>query len=330
MINLSTRSFGSSLVSLVACLLPAGMARAETPNPKFNAHVTLRRSLPHRIVQDRIRVFYSTEGPHAVAQVDADKSGHPDQVDDVLTQTRAAWLLWTSLGFADPLTTKRFSEASWLDVHLISKATLQSNGLAYDEIQRFSREGDPPGTGSLCFDVATSIQASANLTPAHELFHILQNSVCYFKNRWFTEGTARWSEKALGTGGLPDGLKPERWPPDDNALEAIFTQDYQTSASYWAPLLTMMDSSGTIPADRIPELVLKARYVNGQPVLKDHRLTGWVFIRDLFKALDAADDTVRQQRGLMRWSEAEQFSPANNAIIHRTVKQAVAAQRSRP
>jgi len=49
--------------------------------------------------------------------------------------------------------------------------------VTFDEIQHYHRPGDPEGTGSLGFSVATSVHAPANLTPAHEMFHIFK-TVC--------------------------------------------------------------------------------------------------------------------------------------------------------
>ncbi len=39
------------------------------------------------------------------------------------------------------------------------------------------------------------------------------------------------------------------------------------------------------------------------------------------------DDLLQLERGLGRWPEAEQFSPANNAVIHRVVTEVVARRR---
>jgi hypothetical protein len=326
-----------SAVLALSLLLAIGPAPAvDAPGTKPLSHAALRRSLPHVLTENHIRVFYATEGEHAVAADDLNQNAIPDQAEDVMIQTLAAWRLWTSLGFADPLTTPRYQGSRWLDIHLLSRGTLGSNGVAYDEIQRFGRDGDPAGTGSLCFDVATSVKAPANLTPAHELFHILQNSVCFLKNRWFTEGTARWSEAALGRGGLPAGLQTRAWPPagdgdgdgDGDALQAVFDGAYDTAGSYWAPLLALEDPDGRLPADRLTRDLREARYINGEPVLKDLHLTGWQFIRELLQALDAADDRLQLERGLGRWPEAEQFSPANNAVIHRVVTEVVARRRS--
>lgn len=318
----------SAVLALPLLLALDSAPAVDAPGTKPLSHAALRRSLPHVLTKERIRVFYATEGEHAVTADDLNQNDIPDQAEDVLIQTRAAWRLWASLGFADPLTTPRYQGSRWLDVHLLSRKTLGSNGVAYDEIQRFGREGEPKGAGSLCFDVATSVKAPANLTPAHELFHILQNSVCFLKNRWFTEGTARWSEAALGRGGLPAGLKPAAWPPADDALQDVFAGAYDTARSYWGPLLALEDPGGRLPEERLPQDLKEARYINGERVPKDFDLTGWQFIGELLQALDAADDLIQRERGLGRWPEAEQFSPANNAVIHRVVTEVVARRRS--
>ena len=285
--------------------------------------VGIRKALPHVLIKERIRVFYTTEGMHAVQAADANGNSIPDQVEDVATQTWAAWQLWTSLGFHDPLKTERYRGVAWLDVHLLSKALLQFNGVAYDEIQRFGRPNDPPRTGSLCFDVATSVTPHANLAPSHELFHVIQNSTTYFKNRWFTEGTARWSERGLGKGAHGSVLNGAPWPPDGVEMAKVFTGTYDTVSSYWEPLLMQNDKRGTIPREQMPQALLEARYVNGQPVLKDLDLTGWELMREILFALGRADDDVKRERHLGNWPEAEQKSNANDAIIHRVVLETV-------
>ena len=284
----------------------------------------LRGAMTQKVILGKLRVFYETSGPHAVSAEDANGNGVPDHPEDVAAQAMGAWQLWTCLGFADPLQTPRYAGAAWIDVHLLSKETIKTNGVAYDELQHFSRPGDAEGTTSLCFDVATSVKAPANLTPAHEMFHLLQNCVCFFKNRWFTEGTARWSEKALGKGGLPEGIRRTVWPPEPAAMEAIFAGAYDTAATYWGPLLASDDEIGTLPEERLPRSLLDAHYANGEPVLKDRQLTGWELIREILTALDAEDDLVFRERKLDRWSEVEQRSDANNAILHRVVQEVMA------
>jgi hypothetical protein len=273
---------------------------------------------------DRIRIFYQTTGQHAVDVADTDADGIPDQVQDVMTQTLAAQIMFVEvLGFPDPFSTERFRSAHFLDIHFRHKDVLKSNGVAYDELQRFKRPGDPEGTVSICFNVATSVKAPANLTPAHEFFHLIQNSVTYFKNRWYTEGTARWSERALGIGALGPARILSQWPlPEDRASE-IFAMAYDASEHFWNPLCAKLDNEGAIPASPALERLKSMHYSDGTPVLKDLRLTGWRFIRDVLAGLDQVDDIAFRELGHDRWSEENQKSPKNDAYILRVVENVV-------
>ncbi|MEN3940121.1 hypothetical protein WJU23_02425 [Prosthecobacter sp. SYSU 5D2] len=289
-----------------------------------------RTSLDQVLVKGKMRFFFTTEGPHAVEATDANGNGVPDQVEDIATQTQGAWLLLIDgLGFPDPFLGERFREAMFLDVHLFSKELLKSNGIAYDELQSFKRAGDPENTRSLCFNVATSVKATANLTPAHELFHIIQNGACFFKNRWYTEGTARWSEKALGTGGVGSGLRSP-WPPSEDMLKKLDDLAYDAAALYWEPLALHVDARGEIPEDRVSAALREMKYVNGEPVLKDLKLHGWEVIRDILTELGEADGKAAKERGLDRWPEEEQRSSANTPYIREAVERVLAKGMKEP
>jgi len=280
----------------------------------FAAHAFAQTSLCHQ--QGRVRVFYHSEGQHAVDPADSNGNQIPDQVEDILTQTLAAQTLFVEvLQFPDPFSTERFREAKYLDIHLRHRDVLKSNGVAYDELQRFKRPQDPEGTLSLCFNVATSVKAHANLTPAHEFFHIIQNSVTYFKNSWYTEGTARWSESSLGAGALGPIVPLPAWPLSDEQAAEIFTASYEASQRFWNPLATRLDPHDALPPSPAFSRLQAMTYVDGTPVLKDTRFTGWAFIREVLLELGRIDDTAYRDLGYERWSEENQRSPKNNAFI---------------
>lgn len=60
-------------------------------------------------------------------------------------------------------------------------------------------------------------------------------------------------------------------------------------------------------------------YTDGSPVLKDLRLTGWAFVRDVIIELGKIDEGTFRQLGYNSWSEENQFSPENNTFILRAV-----------
>ncbi|WP_395740475.1 hypothetical protein [Prosthecobacter sp.] len=297
---------------IVMVLWHASVLRAQEP-------------VKHVHQEGKIRVFYQLEGQHAVDATDANKSGVPDQVEDLLTQIVAARTMFVEvLGFPDPLLTERFRTASFIDVSFRHKDVLKSNGVAYDELQRYNRAGDPKGTLSISFTVATSVKAATNLTPAHEFFHLIQNSVTYFKNKWYSEGTARWSEKALGIGGLGPAKILSAWPLPEEQEAAVYGMAYEAADQFWNPLAAKADDEGVIP--EVPALarVKEMRYTDGTPVLKDLKLTGWEFIREVLQALDRADDVAFRELGYERWSEENQRSPKNNAYIMKSIEDVLA------
>lgn len=288
------------------------------------SHAATNAPVQHVQQAGKIRVYYFTEGQHAVSTSDANTNDVPDQVEDTLTQTRAAWMLFVDLlGFPNPLKTERYRSASYLDIHFRSKDTLKANGVAYDELQRFNRRSDPRGALSLCFNVATSVHAASNLTPAHEFFHVIQNSTTYFKNRWFTEGTARWSQSALGAGGLGAAHPPETWPLTETNRVALFKMAYEASEHFWNPLCARDDTEGLLPDSPQLKQLAALRYADGSPVLKDNRLTGWRLIRDVLVELDKGDDVAFRELGYNSWSEENQRSPRNDQYILQAVAEVV-------
>jgi len=283
----------------------------------------------HRV--GKIRVFFNTTGTNAVEAADVNHNGVPDQVEDVATQTRAAHMLFVeALGFPDPFKTERYRSAAFLDIHLLHKSILRSNGVTYDELQHFRRSSDPPNTPTLCFNVATSVKAASNLTPAHEFFHVIQNSITYFKNRWFTEGMARWSERALGLGGLGKVSYQGPWPPPEEKLTMLFKMAYESSEHFWNGLAAMSDPTGLIPESRLKDELKRLTYANGTRVLQDFQLTGWRLMRDVLRELDKADDIAFRELGYARWTEENQKSEKNNRYILNAAIEVVHRRENRP
>lgn len=272
----------------------------------------------HEHRRGKIRIFYNSEGEHAVDPTDANRNGLLDQVEDLATQTTAAYLLFVdALGFPDPFQTERYRGAAFLDIHLLSKTVLGSNGVAYDELQRYRRPQDPKNTTSLCFNVATSVHPAVNLTPAHEFFHVIQNSITHFKNGWYTEGTARWSERALGVGGIGPVGYQGCWPLAEKDQTALFYMRYEAAERFWNPLALAVDPQGIIPEDRVAPELRQLTYCNGAKVFKDFRLHGWQLIRDLLVELGRVEQAAFRELGYAAWSEANQLSPSNNGYIYR-------------
>jgi hypothetical protein len=274
--------------------------------------------------QGNVRIHYHTEGQHAVDAADTDRNGILDQLEDIMTQTVAARVLFVEvLEFPDPFTTERFKKAAFLDIHLRHKDVLKTNGVAFDELQRFNKPNDPEDTLSICFNVATSVKATANQTPAHEYFHLIQNGVTFFKNRWFTEGTARWAERALGAGGLGPARKLHYWPLPAAQMTEVSTMTYDASEHFWNPLAARLDKLGALPEMPAMKRLRAMKYTDGSAVLKDSELNGWEFIREVLIELGRVDDEAFRALGYDRWSEEMQRSARNDPFIFSAVHDVV-------
>lgn len=279
----------------------------------------------------RIRVIYETTGPGAVRTEDRNGNGIPDQVDDVMTQATAAQALFVeALGFPDPFCTGRFGPARYLDIRIRDRAILKANGVAYDELQPSGVRSDPVGTRCIAFCVASAVNAAENLTPAHEYFHLIEYGASHFKNRWYAEGLARWSERGLGTGGVGRIESPEPWPLPDDGRTNLFAQSYGAAGRFWNPLASRLDPGGRIPAGEALDRLRAMRYADGSPVLKDDALAGWAFVRDVIVELGRADGVAFRELGYDRWSEEHQFSARNDAYILRAVEAVVARHETTP
>jgi hypothetical protein len=287
---------------------------------------------PHIHQDGRFRVIYYIEGKHAISQEDKNRNGVPDRAEDVLTQTMAAYYLFVeTLGFPDPFEGSFFLRAKFLDVVMCSQEVAVTEGglggkqgLAFDQPQFFRIPGDPENTLSIGFRIAISIDAASNQIPAREFFHLIQHSVTFFKNPWFTQGTARWAEDGLKKED-PDGLVPRlaTWPLSKEQTATLFTTGEKAAETFWIPLAAKMNNIGVIPFTPALYKIMPLVYANEKPVFKSMRFPGWMFIRDVLIELGRMDDTAFQKLGYQGWTEENQLSPKNNSYIMQAVNTVV-------
>ncbi|MCI5124784.1 MAG: hypothetical protein D3925_09975 [Candidatus Electrothrix sp. AR5] len=280
----------------------------------------------------KFRVIYYNEGKHAISPEDKNKNRVPDQAEDILTQTVAAYYLFVeTLGFPDPFQSTFFHRAKFLDVVMCSQeATVAEGGLggkkglAFDSPLSFHVPSDPDNTLSISFRVASSINAAADQTPAREFFHLIQYGVTFFRNKWFTEGTARWAEYGLRKED-PDGSGPHlaEWPLSNEQATTLFAKDMQVAETFWTPLAAKMNNKGVIPFTPALHKIMPLAYVNEKPVFKNMRFPGWMFIRDVLMELGRIDDIAFQELGYQEWTEETQSSPKNNKYIMEAINTVV-------
>lgn len=219
--------------------------------------------------------------------------------------------------FIQPKNNQRYQDKlEFIDVHfMLSKASGTSGDalIKYHYINNVSRD-----TYSLSILISTKIK-SGNLTPAHELLHAYQNGYTFFKNRWFTEGTARWVEYAFkpGTG------EQKMLPRNHSTLEQLLAKTYD--AKYFWNRIVSLCSKAPVKLT-IPVILSQAKYIgSSEYVIKGNELYGHDFILSLFQKLQQFDDQSAHDRGLDRnhWKESEQKSVENNKYILMALKEAI-------
>lgn len=306
-------------LNLVICVVVSTVVLPSVAEAQF---AVVRRSLTQHYDIDNIRVFYNTSGDHAVDPTDSNNNGVPDRVEDTAKQSWAAARIFIdTLGFPDPLESERYKEAKYIDVNLLARETITINGMAYDGLQKIGRSIDEPGTRTICFDVATSVQPTKNITAAHEVFHLIQNGCTFFKTRWYTEGMARWAEHALKSGGVGETKYPLRgpWPQSDRNLNQLAQMAYESEFVLWNPLAKLDDKRGIIPSKAVAQDVKDLTYTNGEPVLEDMRLNGAEFMKEVLLELGKLDDTAFERLGYEKWSEPNQKSLKNSPYIYKAI-----------
>ena len=279
------------------------------------------RPLPKYHVRGPIRVFFATEGDLAVTPTDLDANGIPDRVEDVAKQIWAAHYLFCSvLDFPDPLNSERYGGVNCIEAYV--RPLEKGNGVAFENAQRARqiREGTPADR-ALVMRIGAHVAPSKNVTPAHELFHLIQYSSTYFKGRWYLEGMARWSEHALAADAVGrlkyDARGP--WPQRPENLPQLFQMSYDAEFVLWNPIAVRSDPRGSLSTDSITTELTDMRHSDGQPVLHDPELKGAEVMRDILRELSRVDDIAFKRLGYQDWSEDNQRSPKNDPFIYQAI-----------
>lgn len=246
------------------------------------------------------RIFYSLSGSDALPNAeDSDRNRVPDYVERIaaaLTTARDSYD--RELHLTDPLRSPRYNnEAQFIDINILRfplSANGPRHGIAYDELSSFVRARDQSRKVKvLVIDIANDLSPE-NRTPAHELFHLYQNGYTFFKNRWYTEGTARWAED-LGKNPT-DSLA--QWPRSSSAIQGLFGKTYET-APFWRSVALKVDPQNA----------------------------GRVFMKAFLEEMDRMDDTARARNNSATWKEADQFSKTNDAYIWEALRNTLRSPR---
>lgn len=256
-----------------------------------------RRSTLEKVaVYEDFRVFYSLSGKDELPknrQTDSNYNNVPDFIENIGKRLMESNKFFKyEVGLKSPLKSKRYKgRAHYIDVNVLDFSNNKKgpkNGVAYDGTPKFNRSFvGKASVNVLAMDISGAVNLNSN-TVEHELFHLYQNGYTYFKNRWYTEGTARWSELVI-KGRIGKGSK---LPNTKIAKEKLFKKSYDANF-FWNELIIITDKNNL----------------------------GKSFIKNLLEELDSVDDIAAISRGInvKDWKESEQRSTKNNFYIWQAI-----------
>jgi hypothetical protein len=278
----------------------------------------------HILSQGFFRIKFYTEGEHAVPNTDVNKNGIPDFVEDVGRQLHVAHHVFCTLsGFRSPLQSPRYPRLAYVDVNIRSRVSMRkANGIAYDEAQS-ARDPSSPGARAIVITVAADITPPKNHTPTHEYFHQIQNGMTHFKNRWFYEGTARWSEDALGNRPFvaADQTVLGGDLSDSAGQNKLLGMSYDAAKAFWIPLANLCPAASIALPENDPVLDLK--YSDGSPVMKDRVFTGAAMMKAALEEMAAIEKVPFDTYCYGKWTEDNQRNEKNNRYILEAVQRAM-------
>ena len=300
-----------ALAVLFAVFVSASTASAQEKKTFLTEHYVL----------GPIRVFYIKEGKDAVPLDDVDRSGVPDRVEDIAKQVWAAHHLFCEvLKFPDPFKSDRYKGVTCIQVSLRDLGG--GNGLAFTASQRARQipEGKPTDR-AIVMAVNCKLDPMKNITPAHETFHLVQYGATYFKNSWFLEGMARWSEHALAREGLGQIKYSPRgpWPQKLQHQKLLVKMKYDAEHVLWNPIARQTDRDSLLSDKLLGKELASLRYSDKTPVLRDRTLEGAEVMRDIVIELGKLDDVAFEDLKYESWSETNQRTEENNPYIYKAV-----------
>lgn len=299
-----------ALTVLLAVLVSASAATAQKQTVLTEHHVF-----------GPVRVFYIKAGKDAVPLNDVDRSGVPDRVEDIAKQVWAAHQLFCEvLGFPDPLGSERYKKVNCIQVSLRDLGG--GNGLAFTSSQRARQIPEGKSTDrAIVLSINCKLNPIKNITPAHETFHLVQYGTTYFKNPWFLEGMARWSEHALAREGLGKVNYPSSgpWPQRLQYVQFLSKLSYDAEYVLWNPIARQAGLNDLLSNRLLGEKLSSLRYSDGTPVLRDRTLQGAELMRDIVIELGKLDDVAFEDLKYDSWSEKNQRAEANSPYIYKAV-----------
>lgn len=239
------------------------------------------------------------------------------QAADIQKQLEGADIFYQQvLKLKSPLEQPRYQLAQYINIE-ISFAD-REYGRAFDEVH--TSKADQMNECFIRMALGSEVYGDNRklATPAHELFHLYQNSQMMFKNGWLLEGLARWTQSLFieGTGEASPSLPQTR-------SELLKVMDTSYSASkMWTRLFQQIDDNDEFV---IPESLDQLKYLSGAPVIADNKAYGTDFIDILFEELAVESLHVSKIKGWppYGWKEKMQSDDSLNPYIWQATKRAI-------
>ena len=274
--------------------------------------------------QGVVYVIYDEEGDKSVTnKADINANGVPDVIEDLATQVNAARELFKDVfKYPDPFESERFKNVTSIEVDIDARSNMKSHGNAYSGARKSKHD---PNERAIHIRVANDIEPHKHVTPEHEYFHLIQYGATYFRNGWFLEGMARWSQDAISkTEKYPDGKDIPFKLKSKAAEDKIFQGKYNAAEKFWYPLAVNMKDKAKIP-DR---LMKKYKYVDGSPVFKDNIIYGANVMRDIIFVMKSKEDMAAAEfGGVKEWRKNGQRNDQNSKYILESVKEVYNAKK---
>ena len=269
--------------------------------------------------QGIVYVIYDETGDKAPKnKADINSNGVPDVVEDIATQVNAAREVYKDVfNFPDPLESPRFKNATSIEIDMESKTDMKVNGQAFSASRKISKHD--PNERAVHIKVANTFDPHKNATPAHEYFHLIQYGTTYFRNGWFLEGMARWSQDIVEkVEKYPSGVDVPVKLNNKTAENQIFDGKYKVASELWYPLAVNMKDKATIPS----EITNKYKYVDGSPVFHDNVFYGPNVMRKVLLEMKSKEEVAAEQfGGVQKWRKDGQRAAQNNTIIMDCVRE---------
>lgn len=267
-----------------------------------------RESLDNVYILGDFRVFYTFNGEHALSlenKVDLNENSIPDYVENIAQRLYVTKEVFINLlGFQDPLKSKRYKDVKYIDVHIMSS----EKSSAGDEIVTFKYKILNTKDKVISMQVRNNLTKST-LTPSHEYFHILQNSYTMFKNRWYSESTARWSESIFKKGVA----KQDNLPNSQKQIKELFDKTYDAEGIF-GKLTYLCDTNNGVFKNKKD---LKTNIPSYPNLIEDSTVYGYKFIKVFLENLELMSNYVSKLHEFdeFDWDEKEQKSNDNNIFI---------------